>query len=162
MARNFGDDLYNFEDMTDDEVRAVVLEQLQEQPNLVADEIDVSVREGAVTISGRVGTDAEVRVAEAVLDDVLGLDNFSNELMVDELRRGEMPMDTAPGERGSRMGEQGREASDQYTDTADHLIDDLDSDMNGTPDIGHAIRDASPYTPPDRPGSDGYGSREDH
>ena len=50
-------------------------ERLREYPNLDADDFDVIVRNGSVTLSGRVGTDAEVQVATAVLDDVLGLDD---------------------------------------------------------------------------------------
>src|SRR5690606_11267413 len=90
MARQFGGDLYDFPNMTDDEIRQVVVEQLREYPNLDADLIDVVVRDGLVTLSGRVGTDAEVQVATAVVGDVLGIVRLSNELVVDEVQRGEL------------------------------------------------------------------------
>src|SRR5690606_1949661 len=66
--------------MSDDEIRDVVLEHLRESPNVSADDVQVAVRDGHVTLSGRVGTDAEAQVAEAVLDDVLGLDEYTNDL----------------------------------------------------------------------------------
>src|SRR5690606_4378619 len=116
-----------------------------------------------VTLSGRVGTDAEVRVAEALLDDVLDLDDFANDLVVDELRRGDLP--EAPDDAAAEVAERGDLGGDdrsQQTDTADHLVEDLDSDMLGTRDMGRAIRDGTAYNPPDQPVSDGYGSREDH
>ncbi|MEX0912830.1 MAG: BON domain-containing protein [Gemmatimonadota bacterium] len=163
MAREFGGDLYDFQNMTDDEIRSVVLEQLREYPNLDADDIDVRVQNGTVTLSGRVGTDGEVQVATAVLDDVLGLDDFQNDLVVDELRRGDVPeaADDAVATRNETDAQVG-DTNAQQSDTADHLVEDLDSETFGTHDPGRAIRDGAAYSPPDRPGSDGYGSREEH
>jgi BON domain len=163
MPRDFGGDLYDFQNMTDDEIRTVVIEQLREYPNIAADEIDVRVKDGMVTLEGRVGTDAEVQVATAVLDDVLGLDDFSVELVVDELRRGDAPAaaDDAIA-LDEEVDDQIGEPDPQQSDTAEHLVEDLDSETYGTHDIGKAIRDASSYSPPDRPVSDGYGSREEH
>ncbi len=161
-SRNEGD-LYDFENMTDDEVRQIVLEQLRDSPSLDADDIDVDVVAGVVSLSGRVGTDSEVQVAEAIIDDLLGIDRFINDLVVDALRRGSDPSaadDTAEmeTERGDRIGG----GTSQQSDTADHLVEDLDAETHGTRDMGEAIRDGATYTPPDGPGSDGYGSREDH
>lgn len=161
-TRNEGD-LYDFDNMTDDEVRQVVVEHLRDSSNLDADDIDVAVSEGIVTLSGRVGTDSEVQVAGAIVDDLLGLDRFANELVVDELRRGDVPPgadDAAQweAEKDDRLGG----GASQQTDTADHLVEDLESETHGTQDMGEAIRDGASYTPPDEPISDGYGSREDH
>jgi hypothetical protein len=163
MANRDGGDIYDFGNMTDDEVREVVLEHLRDSPNLDVDDIEVGVKDGTVVLSGRVGTDAEVRVAEAVLDDVLGLDSFSNELVVDELRRGDVPLATDDAERweADHIDQTGGESS-QQSDTAEHLVEDLDAETNGARDMGQAIRDGSAYAPPDRPVSDGYGSRENH
>ncbi|MEX2583404.1 MAG: BON domain-containing protein [Gemmatimonadota bacterium] len=163
MARDFSGDVFDFDTMSDDEIRTVVLEQLREYPNLDADDIDVRVRSGTVTLAGRVGTDAEVQVATAVLDDVLGLDQFEIELVVDELRRGDAPeaADDANA-RDDEVDDQLGEPNAQQSDTAEHLVEDLDSDTYGTHDVGKAVRDASSYSPPDRPVGDGYGSREEH
>ena len=163
MAKQYSGDLYDFENMSDDEMREIVLEHLREYPNIDPDDIQVVVHDGRVTLSGRVGTDAEVQVATAVLDDVLGLDDFSNELVVDELRRGDAPeaADTANTE-DAEVDSQIGEPLDQQSDTAEHLEVDLESDTYGTHDVGKAIRDAASYSPPDRPTGDGYGSREEH
>lgn len=152
MAKQFSGDLYDFENMSDDEIRAIVLEHLREYPNLDPDDIDVVVRNGAVTLTGRVGTDGEVEVATAVLDDILGLDDFTNELVVDELHRGTAPeaADIAAA-RNAAVDEQMGEPLDQQSDTAEHLQEDLESDTFGTHDMGKAIRDGASYSPPDRP-----------
>lgn len=160
MAKEYGGGLFDFSTMADDEIREVVLEHLRESPALDTDDIDVIVREGTVTLAGRVGTDAEVAIATAVLDDVLGLDAYSNELVVDELRRGEAS--ATEEELLGEEGDQPRSPADQQSDTAGHLVEDLDSETFGTTDVGRAIQDASAYSPPDHPTSDGYGSREDH
>jgi hypothetical protein len=163
MASEYGGDLYDFQNMTDDEIREVVLEHLREQDNLELDDIDVQVADGTVTLAGRVGTDNEVQVAGSVLDDVLGIDSYVNDLVVDELRRGDMP--TASDDSSARdrdLVDPRGSTADQQSDTADHLVEDLESETLGTRDPGRAIRDGASYTPPEGPVGDGYGSREDH
>jgi hypothetical protein len=163
MARDFGGDLYDFRNMTDDEVRDVVLDHIREQSNLGSDDIDVTVRNGTVTLAGRVGTDAEIQVAEEIVHDVLGIDTYSNELVVDELRRGTAP--EAADDEVAMIQETDDEiagAELYQSDTAEHLVEDLEGETNGTHDVSRAIRDASAYKPPDGPVGDGYGSREDH
>ncbi len=156
MTNDFGGDVNDFSSMTDDEIRDVVLERLRGDGNINPDEIDVIVRNGAVTLAGRVGTDTEVEIAASLLDDVLGLEDFSNELMVDPLRR------DAQNDEEEEEQETRADAADQQSDTAEHLVEDLESETFGTEDLGQAIRDGSPYTPPEGPFADGYGSREDH
>ena len=163
MATQHGGDLFDFSDMTDDEIRGVVVEHLREYPNLVADALEVTVRNGHVTLGGRVGTDAEVQVAEAVLDDVLGIETYTNDLVVDESRRYELPnaaddAAAAAGELDDQLGTM----DDQQSDTAEHLHEDIESQTYGTHDVGTAVRDGATYSPPDRPVSDGYDSRENH
>lgn len=163
MADDYSGDINDLTNLTDDEVRGVVMEHLREQENLDADDIDVRVQDGAVTLTGRVGTDAEVQIAGELLDDVLGLDNYSNDLVVDEVRRGTTSVDddlllAAPGAGEDQLG-----GSDlQQSDTAEHLIEDLDAETLGTHDVSRAIQDAAAYRPPDEPVGDGYGSRENH
>lgn len=163
MASDYGGDIYDFENMSDDEIRGVVLDHLREYPNLDPNDLEVIVRNGEVTLNGRVGTDAEVQVASSLLDDVLGLDSFTNNLIVDELRRGDQPeaADDAAA-LDAAVDEQGGEPHPNHSDTSEHLVDDVESELYGTRDVAKSIRDANAYTPPDRPVSDGYGSREDH
>ena len=42
-----------------------------------------------MTLTGRVGTEQEIQQVEQILLDVIGITEVSNELVVDELRRGE-------------------------------------------------------------------------
>ena len=58
MDRHF--DPYDFTGMSDDEIYDVVVEHLGEYPQLDMGWVDVSVRGGRVTLSGRVASDAEV------------------------------------------------------------------------------------------------------
>lgn len=163
MAREHGGDLYDLSNMSDDEIRELVVQQLHEYPNIDADWIDVQVKNGLVTLSGRVGTDAELQVAEAVVHDVIGIESYSNELMVDELHRGEgaEAIDDWLAEE-NEMEDQLGDAASQQSDTADHLVEDLEAETFGTHDVGEAIQDGMPYIPPDRPIGDGYASTEDH
>lgn len=163
MAREYGGDIFDTSNLSDDELRTLVIEQLKEYPNLDADWIDVEVKAGMVILSGRVGTDAEVQVAESVLDDVMGLDSYDNQLVVDELHRGNNPeaADEAVA-ADAEVDEQSGEPDPQQTDTAEHLAEDLETETYGTHDVQEAIRDGAAYTPPDRPVSDGYDSKENH
>lgn len=156
MAKAFDGDVFDFRNMTDDEIRGVVLDRLRGDPNINPDEIDVVVRNGAVTLSGRVGTDAEVEVASSLLDDVLDLDQFSNELIVDALRR------DVDEEKDGVSNDPSANRFEHQSDTTEHLVEDLESETFGTDDVSQAIRDGSPYSPPEGPFPDGYGSREAH
>ena len=165
MATQHGGDLYDFGSMSDDEIRSVIAEHLQENPSLDADWIDVVVQDGFVTLSGRVGTDGEVQVAESVIHDILGITDYQNDLVVDELHR--ISLSEASDEATTQADEMDEsvasgDVQDQQTDTAEHLVANLEEDTFGTQDMGAAIRDGNPYIPPDRPQADGYGSREDH
>lgn len=162
MAPDFGR-MLDTDGMSDDELYDLVMQQFNEQPELDTGWIDVSVSDGLVTLSGRVGTDWEVRIAENILNDVLGIRNYSNELVVDELHRADAPEAAddaivADQEIDAQHGE-----SDMSTeDTAQHLIEDLDGQTFGTHDMQSAIQEGMPYVPPDRPMPDGYGSGEAH
>ena len=163
MRGDFG--TFDFSEMTDDEIYDLVVQHLGEYPELDVGWIDVIVRDGHVTLAGRVSSDGEVQIAEKALIDVLGLseESFTNDLVVDELHRGEMPEAaddavTADLEVDDQLGEPQFDQSD----TAEHLVEDLDAQMYGTHDVGTAIEEGASYEPPDRPVADGYGSREDH
>lgn len=163
MARERGGDLFDFENMSDDEIRDVILEQLREYPNLSADDVDVIVRDGHITLSGRVGTDAEAQVAVALLDDVLGLDDYTSELMVGEQGRFELPEAVDDAEIANEEADDVLDPEDdQQSDTAEHLAADDRTQLYGTQDMNEALREGASYSPPDRPVSDGYDSRENH
>jgi hypothetical protein len=162
MARDFGG-VYKTEDMSDDELQELITQQLNEYPNLDAGWIEVRVRDGHVTLAGPVGTDGERRVAEKVVAEVLGVREYSNELVVSASHRQELPEATdeaiaAEEEADDHLGSDTR----QQSDTAAHLVDDLEGETFGTRDMQQAIQEGATYIPPDRPLPDGYDSQEDH
>src|SRR5215217_931416 len=91
MAGRYTGDIFDFSGMTDDELYDVVVQELREHPEIDSEWVEVQVKDGHVTLSGRVGSDSEVSVAEQVVTEILGLTEFTNELMVAELHRGETP-----------------------------------------------------------------------
>lgn len=163
MAQDFDELFFDFENMTDDEVYDVVLQQLNEYPNIDPGWMEVSVKDGFVTVSGRVGTDSEKQVVEKIIVETMGISTFSNELVVDELVRGDVPEaadDAAAYE--AEFDDQLGGGDQNQSDTAAHLMENLDAEMYGTHDMQAAIEDGTAYEPPDRPMADGYDSEEAH
>jgi hypothetical protein len=163
MRGDFG--AFDFSTMTDDEIYDLVVQHLGEYPELDLGWIEVRVRDGHVTLSGSVSSDGEAQIAEKAVVEVLGIDeeSFTSELVVDELHRGEMPEAaddavTADLEVDDQLGERGG----QQSDTAEHLVEDLESLTYGTHSAQGAIEDGASYEPPDRPVPDGYRNRENH
>lgn len=163
MTRNDSGDLFDLASMGDGEIRELILRELQAQPNLDADSIVVDVADGRVTLSGRIGTDAETSIAEHIVTDVVGVEKLDNQLVVDETQRGELPEAADSAAMAADESEPAHGAgSGQHTDTAEHLEENLEEEAWGTRDMGAAIRDGTSYSPPDRPTPDGYRSREEH
>ena len=163
MAQDFDELFFDFSSMPDEDIYDVVVQHLREYPNLDAGWIDVSVKDGFVTLSGRVGTDGEKQVAEKVVAEVLGIQSFANELLVTETHRGDAPEaadDAAAADE--EVEEQLGEPDANQSDTAEHLVQDLDTQTYGTHDMGEAIEEGATYIPPDRPIPDGYDSEEQH
>lgn len=161
MARDF-EDFYDIENMTDEELRILVREELDEYPDLDASGLDIAVRNGRVRVSGRVGTEAEYQQVEHILTDVLGVET-RNEMVVDELTRIEQPaaadeanMRVYARPRGRRGG------ADRTEDTSAHLLDDTGADQFGTADMGEAVERGYSWNPPDTPIQEGIENRENH
>src|SRR6476469_4082816 len=91
MAHDY-EDIHDLDDLSDDELRELVREHLREHAGIDVDDISVSTSEGRVTLSGRVGTEGELRIAERVLTDTLGIAEVDNQLVVDAIRRAESPV----------------------------------------------------------------------
>src|SRR5690349_8408238 len=92
MARDF-EDINNIEQMDDRELRGVIRDHLAAHNGLDIDDITVEVKNGVIALTGRVGTEGERRIADHILTDVLGINDFTNELVIDPIRRAESPMD---------------------------------------------------------------------
>ena len=161
MARDF-EDLHNLENLGDDELREVVREQLKAHNLLDVDDINVHVEQGRVRLIGRVGTEGEQRVAERVLTDVLGVQQVSNELVVDPIRRAESPMDI-----DDHLNDEARTEGLLLGDRAvpippeaDGSVEDLDARLYGTTDVGKTIEEGTAWVPPTSPTPEGLGGQD--
>lgn len=156
MARDF-EDIHDIDDLSDDELRDLVRDWLGEQSGVDADDITVDVEDGLVTLGGRVGTEAELRVAEHLVTDSLGITNVANEIVVDAIRRAESPMavdDHLVDEEehaGLLLGDRAVPMSDESA----HREEDLDADLFGTTDLQSAISQGTAWSPPMTPTPEG-------
>jgi hypothetical protein len=160
MAEDF-DDFYDIESMTDEELESVIREELDEQHDLDASGLELSVHDGRVTVSGRVGTEAEFQIIEHVMTDVIGV-QVNNELVVDELVRLTQP--EAADEANARLYAAGSAhgGADRTEDSAEHLMDNTKAEQFGTDDMSDAGQSGYTYNPPTSPTQDGSWSKENH
>lgn len=161
MADDFGD-LYDLDNMSDDELKQLVLQQLREYPEIDVDLIEVSASGGAVSVSGRVGTEQEAQQVERVLTDVLGVREVTNDLVIDEVVRGERSEAADEAWVEDSVGNpQMAEGTMRTSDEAEHLTENLAAEQFGTQDPQQATVRGTAYEPPDRPVQEGS-SRELH
>jgi len=81
----------DIDDLSDNELRALVKDTFDQQLFFDPDDVDVHVHNHIVTLSGRIGTEEELRVAERVVSDLVGIENVKNNMLVDPIRRAESP-----------------------------------------------------------------------
>lgn len=162
MARDY-EDLYDIEELSDEELTDLVTEQFESDPELDAEHVSVTAEAGLVRVAGRVGTEAEIQRIEEILDEELGLPDYDSEVVLDELARGELPEDAdAAAEELSESGDVSSDGDDRTDDAAEHLMDDPDGDLYGTQDVSRAVERGETYSPPERPPQMGTRSRERH
>ncbi len=158
MARDY-EDFSSIEDLDDDELRALVKDRLSDHPNLDVDDMVVHAEDGTVVLEGRVGTEAELRMADHVLTDIVGLASFDNQLVVDANRRVETPLDIEDHlnvERenaGTYFGEMPEQESPEVMQARGD--EDLDQRMFGTTNYQDAVAHGVPYEPPEAPTMEG-------
>jgi BON domain-containing protein len=147
----------DIDDLSDNELRALVKDTFDQQLFFDPDDIEVSVHNHVVSLSGRLGTEEELRVAERVVSDLVGIEKVKNNILVDPIRRAESPepidehlVDEELHE-GLLLG--GRAGSDDPE--AQHLREDLRSELFGTSDVQEAIEEGIPWNPPDGPTPEG-------
>jgi hypothetical protein len=146
----------DIDDLDDRELRDLVRERLAEHTALDIDDITVTAKDGSVVLAGRVGTDGERRVAEHVLTDVLGLVDFTNDLVVDPLRRAESPMDIddhladEARRAGTLLGDMPRPDSDEVALEATE-----EEDLAGTTDYQRSVAEGLSWNPPESPTPEG-------
>lgn len=152
MAHDY-EDLHDIDGLSDEELRDLVREQLDEHPSLDIGGVVVHAKNGRVTLSGSVATDEERRIATHVLTDVLGVEHFVINLAVDP------------------MGAEGRgSSSEEEIDTEvgrsldaevaiDGVVDDrarqVAADLDGTSDYESVMEDGATWNPPDAPTPEG-------
>ena len=157
MARDF-ENIHDIDDLSDDELRDLVRETLAEHKGIDHNDITVDVAGGAVTLSGRVGNDSELRVAERVITDLLGVGRVRNDLVVNTMRRAESPaeIDEHLADESEREGLLLGDRAVPISPEAEHLAEDLDARLNGTTDVQSAIERGTPWIPPETPTPEGH------
>ncbi len=153
---------FNLDQMTDGDVEALVRQELTEDDAFDADAVSIKVDQGTVTVTGRVGTEAERQRIDQVLT-ALGTGDYQNDVVVDESTRAhrDAAADEAHVEDQEATAQTG-EAGKATTDTAEHLHRDRSDRLYGTKDVKESIKEGVPYTPPDKPVQEGIESDEDH
>jgi hypothetical protein len=156
MARDF-ENIHDLDDLSDDDLRDLVRDWLRQQSGIDADDITVSVESGMVTLGGRVGTESELRIAEHLVTDSLGITNLENDIVVDALRRAESPMAVddhlvdEEAHSGLLLGDRTVAMSDEAAERGE----DLDAELFGTTDVQNAIGQGTAWIPPMQPTPEG-------
>lgn len=143
--------------LADNELRALLRDQFESQLAFDPDDVEISVKSGVVRLSGRVGTEEELRIVERVVTDLVGVKNLQNELVVDPIRRAESPepidehlVDEQLHE-GLLLGDAPRPEAPE----AEHLRENIRAELFGTTDVQESISGAIPWNPPDGPTPEG-------
>jgi hypothetical protein len=151
------EDIREIDRLTDNELRALVRDELEMQLAFDPDDVEVSVSSGVVRLSGRVGTEEELRIVDHVVTDVVGLNNLKNELVVDPIRRAESPeaidehlVDEELHE-GLLLGDIPRPEDPE----AEHLHENIRAELFGTTDVQQATEGGIPWNPPEGPTPEG-------
>ena len=165
MADDF-DNTDEIENLSDDELREYVGNQLREQPMLDGNSIGVGVRDGKVLVTGTVGTEEELRILDHVLTDTIGLTDFSNDVVIAEISRAQSPeaMDEHLADEDEHSGLMVSDKSVPFTAESEHLADLPEDDSleadGGTHEIGRAIEEGEPWIPPEGPTPEGVSGQE--
>jgi hypothetical protein len=162
VAKDF-EDIRDTDDLSDNELRALIRDTFEQQLLFDPDDVEVSVHNRVVSLSGRVGTEEELRIAERVVTDMVGLEKVRNNLFVDPIRRAESPEAIDEHLVDEELHENlllgGRARSEDPE--AEHLHEDIRSELFGTTDVQEAIGGGIPWNPPDGPTPEGFSGSED-
>jgi hypothetical protein len=156
MADDF-DNTDEIRNLSDDELLRHVREELASRKAFDIDDLELSVAGGAVTVSGRVGTEEELRIVDHVLTDVIGVASVTNNLVVDEIRRATSPeaIDEHLADEEEHGGLLLGDIPVPLSPEAEHLADTGGDDSMGTHDVQDAIENAEPWIPPESPTPEG-------
>jgi hypothetical protein len=162
MADDF-DNSDEIQNLSDDELKQYVLGELRSQKAFDVNDITVDVNDGNVTLSGRVGTDEELRIIDHVLTDVIAVKTMDNQIVIDETRRAESPeaIDEHIADEDAHGGLMLGDVPMPLSPEAEHLADSGSIESEGTHDVSEAIENAEPWIPPESPTPEGAVGQED-
>ena len=162
MERDY-EDIRDTDDLSDNELRAQIRDTFDQQLAFDPNDVDIVVRAGVVSLSGRVGTDEELRIIDRVVSDIVGVKSVRNNVFVDPIRRAESPepidehlVDEQLHE-GLLLGDVPRPEDPE----AQHLRENIRAELFGTTDVQQSISGAIPWNPPDGPTPEGTEGSED-
>ena len=135
---------------------------LRAQKTFDADYLTVHARDGKVTVEGRVGTEAELRILDHVLTDSIGLEDVDNQVVVDDLVRAESPepIDEHLVDEREHSGLLLGDMPSQDNPEAEHLRLDRNLNPRATHDVIEAIGEGEPWIPPEGPTPEGLDEAE--
>ena len=154
MADDY-DNTDEIENLDDDELRA--------QLTFDADYLTVDVKDGKVTVEGRVGNEAELRILDHVLTDSIGLTDVDNEVVVDELVRAEgpEPIDEHIVDEREHSGLLLGDMPSQDDPEAEHLRLDRNLNPRATHNVIEATEEGEPWIPPEGPTPEGLSGQQE-
>lgn len=156
MAHDY-EDIDGIDDLSDDELRDLVRSRLAESNAIDVDDISVDVENGRVILAGRVGTEAEMRIADHIVTDSLGIVELDNEIVVDAIRRADSPeaIDDLLVAEDEAAGMLLDDREVPLSPEAEHLEEDLDGRLFGTTDVNKSTAEGMPWIPPESPTPEG-------
>lgn len=165
MGETMADDYDNsdeIQNLSDDELKRYILDQFRSQHAFDLNDIEVLVNDGFVRLTGRVGTESELRIVDHVMSDVISPKTFDNQIVIDEIRRAESPeaidehLADEEEHDGLLLGDKPMSLSPETA----HLAD-VAPESEGTHNIQEAIENAEPWIPPESPTPEGVAGQED-
>jgi hypothetical protein len=146
------ENILNLDELDAVAVQAIVWQELDEEPALDAEHLEVQVTDDRVRIAGRVSTDREHAKVVHVVEDILGSARFDDAIRVDETLRGLRPegADRSVAEVEEARPDLGKDGRHGPA-SAEHLRPDPEGDLYGTRDARAAAAKAQPYIPPSGP-----------
>jgi len=157
------EDVDAIDGLSDNELRARIRDTFDQQVAFDPADVDVSVRSRVVTLSGRIGTEQELRTVERMVTDIVGVPNVRNELVIDPIRRAESPeaIDEHLVSEGMHEGLLLGDTPRPEDPESEHLHENLRAELFGTTDVQESISGAIPWNPPDGPTPEGREGSED-
>jgi hypothetical protein len=165
MARDF-EDIHDIDNLSDGELRQLVRNHLAAHNALDADYLDVRVEDGVVILGGRVGTEAERRIAHNVVTDVLGITRVRDEILIDPIRRAESPeaiddhLVDEDRTEGLLLGDRAKPFGDEAEPVDGRDRHSVDKHLFGTSDVQDAIAGGTTWIPPEAPTPEGVAGQD--